>query len=104
MISKEELESLRQYLKCKGVTDVYNSDLYSLNGLEILIDTECGPGDIFVYLTRDNWLIACTTFAPRSNDNPHNVIVLDYAGLIRLIDGGELAYKNMVNERILDEL
>lgn len=104
MISKEELDSLRQYLKCKDVADLYNSDWYSLNGLEICIDTECGPGDIFVYLTRDKWLIACTIFAPRSNDNPHNVIVLDYDELIRLIDGGELAYKNMVNERILDEL
>jgi hypothetical protein len=48
--------------------------------------------------------VACTTSAPRSNDNPHNVIVLDYAGLIRLIDGGEMAYNNMENEWILDEL
>lgn len=100
MLNKEELNSLRQYLKCKGVPDCYNSDWYSVNGLEILIDTDC----IFVYRTRNKWPIACTIFAPRSNDNPHNVIVLDYAGLIRLIDGGELAYKNMVNERILDEL
>ena len=104
MISKEELDSLRQYLKCKGVTDLHNLDWYSVNGLEIRIDTECGPGVIFVYLTRDKWLIACTTSASRSNDNPHNVIVLDYAGLIRLIDGGEMAYNNMENEWILDEL
>lgn len=103
MISKEELDSLRQYLKCKGVAD-YNSDWYTVNGLEICIDTECGPGVIFVYLTRDKWPIACTTSAPRSNDNPHNVIVLDYAGLIRLIDGGEMAYNNMENEWVLDEL
>lgn len=99
MLNKEELNSLRQYLKCKGVPDCYNSDWYSVNGLEILIDTDC----IFVYRTRNKWPIACTNLAFRLKDDPY-VIVLDYAGLIRLIDGGELAYKNMVNERILDEL
>lgn len=100
MLGEEELDSLRQYLKCKGVTDVYNSVWYSLNGLEIFIDTECGPGDIFVYLT----IMSAQDSTPRSNDNPHNVIVLDYAGLIRLIDGGEMAYNNMENEWILNEL
>lgn len=105
MISKEELDSLRQYLKYKGVADLHNSDWYSLNGLEIRIDTECGTGVVFVYMSRDRWLIACTVSAyPRSNDNPHNVIVLDYSGLIRLIEGGEMAYNNMENEWILDEL
>ena len=105
MISKEELDSLRQYLKCKGVADLYNSDWYSLNGLEIRIDTECGTCTVFVYLSRDKWLIACTSkYAPRSNDNPHNVISLDYTRLIRLIDGGEMAYNNMENEWILNEL
>lgn len=102
MISKEELDSLRQYLKCKGVADLYNSDWYSLNGLEISIDAESGV--VFVYLIRDKWLIACTKFMPRSKDNPHKVIVLDFDGLIRLINGGEMAYNNMENEWILDEL
>ena len=104
MLGEEELDSLRQYLKCKDVADCYNLDWYSVNGLEIRIDTEGGPGVIFVYLTRDKWLIACTSSTPRSNDNPHNVIALDYAGLIRLIEGGEMAYNNMENEWILDEL
>ena len=105
MISKEELESLQQYLKCNAVADLYSSDWYSLNGLEISIDTECGTCTVFVYLSRDKWLIACTSkYAPRSNDNPHNVIVLDFDRLMRLIDGGEMAYNNMENERILDEL
>lgn len=53
MISKEELDNLRQYLKCKAVADLYNSEWYSVNGLEISIDTECGPGVVFVYLSRD---------------------------------------------------
>ena len=103
MISKEELDNLRQYLKYNGVADLHNSDWYSLNGLEISIDAESGV--VFVYLIRDKWLIACTSkYAPRSNDNPHNVIALDYARLIRLIEGGEMAYSNMENEWILDEL
>ena len=104
MISKEELDNLRQYLKCKGVADLHNSEWYSVNGLEISIDTECGAGVVFVYLVRDKWLIACTKFMPRSKDNPHKVIVLDFNGLMRLINGGEMAYNNMENERILDEL
>lgn len=102
MISKEELDSLRQYLKYNGVADLHNSDWYSLNGLEISIDAESGV--VFVYLIRDKWLIACTKFMPRSKDNPHKVIVLDFDGLIRLINGGEMAYNNMENEWILDEL
>lgn len=108
MISREELDSLQQYLKCKGVMDIYNSEWYSLNsewyslnGLEINIDLDC----VYVYLMRDKWLIASTSkYAPRSNDNPHNVISLDYTRLIRLIDGGEMAYNNMENEWILNEL
>lgn len=84
---------------------MHNSEWYSLNGLEIRIDTECGTGVIFIYLSRDKWLIACTVSAyPMSNDNPHRVIELDFDGLMRLIDGGEMAYNNMENERILDEL
>lgn len=102
MISKEELDNLRQYLKYNGVADLHNSDWYSLNGLEISIDAESGV--VFVYLIRDKWLIACTKFMPRSKDNPHKVIVLDFDGLIRLINGGEMAYNNMENEWILDEL
>ena len=102
MISKDELDNLRQYLKYNAVADSHNSDWYLLNGLEISIDADCGA--VFVYLIRDKWLVACTKFMPRSNDNPHNVIALDYAGLIRLIEGGEMAYSNMENERILDEL
>ena len=73
-----------------------------MNGLEISIDAESGV--VFVYLIRDKWLIACTKFMPRSKDNPHKVIVLDFDGLIRLINGGEMAYNNMENEWILDEL
>lgn len=102
MISKEELDNLRQYLKYNGVAHLHNSDWYSLNGLEISIDAESGV--VFVYLIRDKWLIACTKFMPRTKDNPHKVIVLDFDGLIRLINGGEMAYNNMENERILDEL
>ena len=101
MISREELDSLRQYLKCKGVMDLYNSEWYSLNGLEINIDLDC----VYVYLIRDKWLIACTKAGcGLSSDNPHKVIVLGFDGLMRLIKGGELAYNNMENEWILDEL
>lgn len=105
MISKEELDNLRQYLKCKAVADLYGSEWYSVNGLEISIDTECGPGVVFVYLSRDKWLIACTSeYAPKSNDNPHRVIVVDIDRLMRLINGGEMAYNNMEIEQALDEL
>ena len=102
MISKEELDNLREYLKRKGVADLYNTDWYILNGLEISIDADCRA--IFVYLVRDKWMIACTKSMPRSRDNPHKVMVLDFDGLIRLIGGGEMAYNNMENERALDEL
>lgn len=103
MISKEELDNLRQYLKYNAVPDLYNADWYSLNGLEISIDADCGT--VFVYLMRDKWLVACTTAGRGINsDNPHKVIVLDFDRLMRLIDGGEMAYNNMENERILDEL
>lgn len=101
MISKEELDSLRQYLKCKGVMDLYNSEWYSLNGLEINIDPDC----IYVYLIRDKWLIACTKAGRGMNsDNPHKVMVLDFDELMRLINGGEMTYNNIENEHILDEL
>ena len=102
MISREELNNLREYLKSNGTADLHNSDWYILNGLEVSIDADCGC--IFVYLTRDKWLIACTKFMPRSNDNPHKVIRLDFNGLMRLIDGGEMAYNNMELEQTLDEL
>lgn len=101
MISKEELESLREYLKRNGEANGYNSEWYSLNGLEISLGDN---GVVFVYLIRDKWLIACTTYAPMSRDNPHSVIVLGFDGLMRLVEGGEMAYNNMETERILDEL
>lgn len=101
MISKEELNNLREYLKYNAVQDLHNSEWYSLNGLEISIDLDC----IFVYLRRDNWLVACTKAGRGMNsDNPHKVIVLDFGRLMRLIKGGEMAYNNMENERILNEL
>lgn len=101
MISREELDSLQQYLKHNAVPDLYNADWYSLNGLEISIDLDC----VFVYLMRDKWLVACTkTGRGINSDNPHKVIVLGFDRLMRLIKGGELAYNNMENERILDEL
>lgn len=102
MISKEELDNLRQYLKCKAVPDLHNSDWYILNGLEVSIDAECGV--VFVYLTRDKWLIACTKFMSTSKDNPHKVIRLDFDRLMRLICGGEMAYNNIEIEQALDEL
>lgn len=101
MISKEELDNLREYLKYNAVRDRHNSVWYSLNGLEINIDLDC----VYVYLIRDKWLIACTKAGcGLSSDNPHKVIVLDFDRLMRLIYGGEMAYNNMENERILDEL
>lgn len=101
MISKEELDNLRRYLNRNAVKDLYNADWYSLNGLEISIDLDC----VFVYLMRDKWLVACTKAGRGMNsDNPHKVIVLDFDRLMRLIAGGEMAYNNMENERILDEL
>ncbi len=101
MISKEELDNLREYLKYNAVRNRHNSEWYSLNGLEISIDLDC----VFVYLARDKWLVACTKAGRGMNsDNPHKVIVLDFDGLMRLINGGEMAYNNMENERILDEL
>lgn len=102
MISKDELDNLRQYLKYNAAADSYNSDWYLLNGLEISIDADSGA--VFVYLIRDQWLVACTKFMPRSKDNPHKVIVLDFDRLMRLINGGEIAYKNIENEQALDEL
>ena len=102
MISREELNNLREYLKRNGTADLYNSDWYFLNGLEISIDADCGV--VYVYLVHDKWLIASTKFMVRSNDNPHKVMVLDFNGLMSLIRGGEMAYNNMENERILDEL
>ena len=101
MISKEELHNLHEYLKHNAVPDLYNAEWYSLNGLEISIDLDC----VFVYLMRDKWLIACTRAGRGMNiDNPHKVIVLDFDGMMRLLKGGEMAYDNMENERILDEL
>ena len=101
MISKEELDNLREYLKHNAVPDLYNSEWYSLNGLEISIAFDC----VFVYLKRDKWLVACTNAGRGMNiDNPHKVIVLGFDGMMRLISGGEMAYNNMENERILDEL
>ena len=101
MISKEEIDNLQQYLKCKGVASLYNSDWYTINGLEINIDLDC----VYVYLVHDKWLIACTKAGRGMNsDNPHKVMVLDFDELMRLINGGEMAYNNMENERILDEL
>lgn len=103
MISREELDNLREYLKCNGAVDSHhNPDWYILNGLEISIDANCGV--VFVYLIYDKWLIACTNSMPRSNANPHKVITLDFNGLIRLINGGEMAYKNIELEQTLDEL
>lgn len=102
MISREELDNLREYLKRNGTADLCNSDWYFLNGLEISIDAAIGV--VYVYLVRDKWLIASTKFMPRSKDNPHKVMVLDFNGLMHLIKGGEMAYNNMENERILDEL
>lgn len=102
MMSKEELNNLREYLKRNGVADLYNSDWYWLNGLQISIDADCGG--VFVYLTRDKWLIACNKFMPRSSDNPHKVMVLDFDGMMRLIDGGEMAYNNIETEQALDAL
>lgn len=101
MISKEEIDRLRQYLKSKGVEELGAPDWYSLNGLKISLGDN---GVVFVYLARDKWLIACTTCAPRSRNNPHGVIVLGFDGLMRLIEGGEMAYNNMENELALDEL
>ena len=101
MISKEELDSLREYLKHNAVPDLYSTDWYLLNGLEISIDLD----SVYVYLMRDKWLIACTKAGCcRSSDNPHKVIILGFDRLMRLIEGGEMAYNNMDNERILDEL
>lgn len=102
MINKDDLDKLRQYLTRKGVADLHNSDCYLLNGLEIIIDA--GYGGVFVYLARDKWLIACTNFMPRTKDNPHRVIVLDIGGLMRLLEGGEMAYNNMEIERYIDRL
>ena len=102
MISKEEIDDLREYLNYNAVPDLHNSDWYILNGLEVSIDAEYGV--VFVYLTRDKLLIACTKFMPASKDNPHKVIRLDFDRLMRLICGGEMAYNNIENERILDEL
>lgn len=105
MISKEEIDRLRQYLKSKGVADPYNKELYKINGFAVSIDTDYENGVVFVYLLRDNWAIACTKAGyGLSSDNPHKVIVLGFDGLMRLIKGGELAYNNMENEWILDEL
>lgn len=101
MLNKEELDKLREYLKYNAVPDLYNADWYLLNGLEISIDIDC----VFVYLMRDKWLVACTKAGRGTNiDNPHKVIVVGFDGLMRLLKGGELAYDNMENERILDEL
>lgn len=107
MISREELDNLREYLKSNGAADSHhNPDWYILNGLEISIDADydCGDGVVFVYLIHDKWLIACTNPMPMSKDNPHKIMVLDFDGLIRLINGGEMAYNNMETERVLDEL
>lgn len=85
MISKEEIDNLRQYLKCKGVASLYNSDWYTINGLEVSID----EGTVYIYLVHDKWLIACTKSMPNSSSNPHRIIVLNFDGLMRLINGGE---------------
>ena len=95
------MDSLRRYLRRNGVEDRCNPDWYSLNGLEISLGGDC----VYVYLASDDWLVACTKAGCGLNrDNPHRVIVLDFDGLIRLIDGGEMAYNNMETEWILNEL
>lgn len=95
------MDKLREYLKINGEADLYTPDWYSLNGLRISLDDDC----VYVYLARDKWLIACTRHGCEQRfDNPHKIIVLDNDGLMRLIKGGEMAYNNMENERILDEL
>ena len=104
MISKEEIDRLRQYLKSKGVADPYNKELYKINGFAVSIDTDYENGVVFVYLLRDNWAIACTENLARNTANPHMIDKLDYDGLMRLIEGGEMAYNNMETERILNEL
>lgn len=101
MINRDDMDKLREYLKSNGVPDPYNSDWYSLNGLEISLDNDC----VYVYLSRDRWLVACTKFGCDARiDNPHRILILDNDGLMRLIKGGEMAYNNMENERVLDEL
>ena len=104
MISKEEIDRLRQYLKSKGVADPNNKDLYKINGFAVSIDTAYQTGVVFVYLSRDNWAIACTENMARNTANPHMIDKLDYDGLMRLIEGGEMAFNNMETERVLDEL
>ena len=101
MISKDDIDKLREYLKSNGEADLYTSDWYSLNGLKISLNND----GVYVYLSRDKWLIACTKpWCPKHADNPHKIIVLDNDGLMRLIKGGEMAYNNIENERALDEL
>lgn len=95
------MDKLRQYLKCNGVADPYSPDWYSLNGLEISLGIDC----VYVYLSRDNWLATgMKTGGGLDSDNLHRIIVLDFNGLMRLIDGGEMAYNNMEIERCIDRL
>lgn len=107
MINKDDLDKLRRYLKPNATS--YSSramEWYSINGLEISIDDEHGSGAVavFVYLTRDQWLVACTEPICSSNNNPHEVIIIDFDRLMRLIKGGEMAYINILNELVLEEL
>lgn len=104
MINKDDLDKLRQYLKPNA--EKSPREWYSINGLEISIEAERGSGAaaVFVYLTRDQWLVACTEFVCSSNNNPHEVIIINFDRLMRLIKGGEMAYINILNELVLEEL
>ena len=102
MINKDDLDKLRQYLKPNAAKRSRALEWYTINGLEISVDVErCS---VFVYLTRDQWLVACTEPICSSNDNPHEVILIDFDWLMRLIKGGEMAYINIMNELVLEEL
>lgn len=101
MVSREDINKLREYLKSNSEIDLYSPDWYSLNGLRISLDDDC----VYVYLARDKWLIACTKHGyGRNIDNPHQIITVDNDGLMRLIKGGEMAYNNMEIEWALDIL
>ena len=96
------MDMLRQYLARFGVEDPYTPDWYSINGLEINFGANC----VYVYLASDKWMVACTKAGRGLNsDNPHRIIVLDdFDMLMRLIKGGEMAYVNILNELVLEEL